>query len=251
VLVPSSTMPHTVLIVEANRLCGEMNRRTAQLALPHANIIVLHRIIDADLTLSRDKVDLLLISTEVHDADVIDYLFKWLAEPKYSLPTLVITARHDERLVNALNSLPLVGVFDPHSEGADELARAIELIASGGRYWSATSMKHMQTRFSNQDGIFRRLTPIQLIIFALVGAGRSDASIASDLVLAEATIESTRRDLRSIFAVNRQCELIFLAARFGIVRIAADKIEVLGYTNLLSRRTLHAVQRTRIERNAA
>jgi DNA-binding NarL/FixJ family response regulator len=249
--MPPAPTPSRVLILERNCLVGEMMRQSAHAALPASEVRALRCVDDAELILSGQTVDFLVVGTDGHDEDIFEVLRNWLSHPRRASHVLLVTSRRDSRSLGLFNSLPLDGVLDPSVDGTEELTRTISIIAAGGKRWTDETARCMLEHFLQRDSVARSLTPTQLMVLAFVGIGYSDSLIATQLQVSRGTVESMRRDLRAILGVERQSDLVLLALRQGIARVTPERVETPGLCTLLSARALRSKPRTMLSERRA
>ena len=105
----------------------------------------------------------------------------------------------------------------------EELFAAIDTVMKGERYISdSLAQKLAQRRLPGHEGSpFDALTHRELQIFLLVAEGKNTATIAKELCLSRKTVNGYRNRLLAKFHMQTEVELMHLAIRHGLVRVAA------------------------------
>ncbi len=96
---------------------------------------------------------------------------------------------------------------------SEEILRAINVILSGGQYYSDTVLEHLESlpaeaKITSQgDALVSRLTERELEVFELLGQGMSAKQIAGELGISPKTVETYQSHLREKLAVPNGAEL--------------------------------------------
>ena len=103
-----------------------------------------------------------------------------------------------------------------------ELFSAIDMISSGGRYLSDSLAQRLaERRLQGASGSpFDDLTHRELQILLLIVGGKNSASIARQLCLTQKTINGYRNRLLERLQVHTEVEMMYLAARHGLIHVA-------------------------------
>lgn len=221
-----------VLILKADRIYAESLRLQALHVFPRARVTVALSVESAKLALATQPVDLFLTGVGASlESDVLDLLAR---SPAPSHPrarrVLVVTVRREYRVLSALRTLSVEGVFDSASESADELKTALRAIAGGRRYWSQTLVDHMHRVGSASTALFRLLTPFEQVVFSVIGDGCDNTVAAEKLHLSPATVSTVRRELHRKLGVQHRGDLVRVAAQHGFVRFTSAGVVRPGFT---------------------
>jgi len=126
-----------------------------------------------------------------------------------SMPVLVITGSHDDRLLLDLIADGVAG-FVPKTSGTEIILAAIELVLAGGRYMPprvAELAAEMQAGVEAPAGARApkpMVTPRQAEVLQLVAGGYSNKEIARALDLSPATVKThVAQAIAAIGAANR------------------------------------------------
>jgi DNA-binding NarL/FixJ family response regulator len=214
-----ATEARTVLILKADRLCAEALRSLTLTALPRANVALAHSIEQAEAMLASRRRDLLITGAGASLAgDMLDFLSRHTGEDRPIRRALVVTPHLEQRMVSALRAMAVHGVFDSGSDRPEDYIRAVQAVAGGRRYWSASILDAFTRLWAGGNSVFRLLTTSEQMILAVVGDGCDDERAAQLLGLSAATVSTVRRELHRKLGVQHRGELIRVAAQHGFVR---------------------------------
>lgn len=209
----------TVLILKADRLCAEALRNLTLTALPRATIALAHSIEQAEALLAAQPRDLLVTGAGASLAgDMLEFLSRHTGEGRRVRRALVVTSHLEQRTVSALRSMAVHGVFDSASDRPEDYVRAVQAVAGGRRYWSASILDAFTRLWAGGNSLFRLLTTSEQMVLAVVGDGCDDERAAQLLGLSAATVSTVRRELHRKLGVQHRGELIRVAAQHGFVR---------------------------------
>ena len=226
-LSPPQTPAYRVLVLKTDKLCAEMMRQAAQRVFPAAAIHVVARIDHAARVLELGPADLMLAGIELGDADALDFLMANIGS-RLVRRTMLVTSRHDQRVLIALKSLPLDGVFDPSSEGVATLEHALRVVSAGKCYFSPSALQRLQQHCCDAMSICRLLTRTEQLVLAVIGDGCDDEAAARWLDLKPATVQSVRRAIHHKLGVQHRGELVRVAIQHGFVRLTPEGIRRAG-----------------------
>lgn len=125
-----------------------------------------------------------------------------------TMPVLVITGSHDDRLLLDLIADGVAG-FVPKTSGTEIILAAIELVLAGGRYMPPRVAELAAgAQADGQVPAARMIRPVvtarQADVLRLVALGYSNKEIARDLYLSPATVKThVAQALAAIGAANR------------------------------------------------
>ena len=97
---------------------------------------------------------------------------------------------------------------------ADEITRAVRIVAGGGTYVSPTLASYLLRAESQTT--HHKLTKREREVLALVAAGEKDQDIASQLYIGITTVHSHLERIRDKTGARRRAELTNLAHKLGI-----------------------------------
>jgi DNA-binding NarL/FixJ family response regulator len=230
--------PHSaiwrVLVLKKDRIYSEALQRAAEIALPGSLVHRAHSLSEARLNLKRQRVDLLLAGCDFTDGGVLPILWPPVPERGWRR-ALIVTARKEERLLELLRTAPIAGVFDPAAEDFARLLTVLPQVMGGARYWSPGVWARLREVISSGTNLSRRLTPVQLLVFAAVGDGSDDVEAGARLGMKPSAVKSVRNSLHQKLGLRHKGELMRLALEHGVVRITAERIHRPGFELLLNR----------------
>lgn len=122
----------SILIVKADRIYAEALRLFIRKAFPQAKIRIECSLELAAVALAKEPVELLVTGIGASlGGDAIDFLSTCTGRDSRARQVLVVTTHHEVRLLTALRTLPIRGVFDSTEESPDQLTAALQLVARG------------------------------------------------------------------------------------------------------------------------
>jgi DNA-binding NarL/FixJ family response regulator len=240
---------HQILVLKADRLCASIIQQVARRTFPESYVRTVNTMADARAELGSQPVDLLLTGLVFPDGDALDLLTERSEQSGLFRRALVVTGKWEHQVLATLRLLPIQGVFDPMTDGIDQLETAMRLAARGERYWSATTAHRLCQQQVPTTSLGRLLSPAEHLIFALIGDGTGDKAAARQLNLQPSTIHSVRRKLHRKLGVQQRGDLIRLAVQHGYVRFTADGVQRPGFSSLLA--ACGKTLRTDLENEAA
>lgn len=228
---PAPPTSYSVLILKSDRLYGERLREVTQSVLPGARVTLATSVPEAAKIIGRAPADLLLTGAETTiPGNVVDFLGECAGQAGGVRHVLVVTTHSEIRLLAALRTLPVQGLFDAANDDPLNFITALRTVAAGGRYWSPNILR----RFSEQgsegpDALSRILTLFEQVVLSVVGDGSDDDTAARELRLSPFTISTVRRHLHRKLGVQHRGELVRIAAQYGYVRFTATGVERPGF----------------------
>lgn len=237
--IASHCATHTVLILKADRVYAETLRQVALNALDRPEIQLASSVSEASAAVANQPLDLLITGTESSiPGNVLDFLAACLAKPRRIRHVLVLTTHREFRLLSALRSLPVHGVFDSANDEPGNFITALRTVAAGGRYWSS-SVQEAVFPSGYSESLFRILTLFEQVVLAVVGDGSDDVSAARELNLSPATISTVRRHLHRKLGVQHRGELVRIAVQNGFVRFTPAGVIRPGFAMLTAMYRAH------------
>src|SRR4051812_30568420 len=245
-----------VVILKSDRLHAELLREHSLRVFPRANITLVGSVEAAAVALTTEPVDLLVTGLGASvEGDVLDLLARCVNHPARARRVLVVTSRREYRVLAALRTLSVDGVFDSVEEGPQQLAVALRTVGGGSRYWSPSILEHMRRTGGPSTALFRMLTLFEQVVLSVVGGGCDDAVAARELGLSPSTVSTVRRELHRKLGVQHRGELVRVAAQQGFVRFTPNGVVRPGFAMLSAayqaRRTKHPAPNPRTLRKAA
>jgi DNA-binding NarL/FixJ family response regulator len=167
------------------------------------------------------RPDVILMEILLPELNGIDATRQILAE----LPGTRVIALSDRIDEVAVSEMLAAGAKGYLAKGvdADELARAIRVVAEGKVYLHADAA-HIVVKRSNGDAgepaaIFDALTPRQREVFQLVAEGHSSKEIAGRLKISVSTVDSHRHHVMKKLGVTGVADLVKVAIRAGLTSL--------------------------------
>lgn len=211
-----------IVVLNSNRLFGEMLRTTLRAAFIGATMSVAHTLTDVDELLRAKPVDLLVTDISAPDGDAFDHFATWDLANHGVKRTLVVTAHSQAALIQSLVQAPIGGIFDTRTEGIENLHEACRDVIGGKIYWSESVKDVIVASRVLSTAIFRVLTPTEQMVLGVIGDGCDDQTAANTLPLTATSIRSVREALHRKLGIQHKGELVERAAHYGFVIRTAD-----------------------------
>lgn len=227
--IPTAHQP-AVLILNADRLYARTLQQMVLGVLPAARVILVTCIDSATATLNAQPFDLIVTGLEPSlKGDVLDFISSRRRCAASTERIIVVSAEFEQRVVAALRTLAVSGVFDTASELPASFTAALRVVMGGQRYWSPSVLERMRNEYAASNSLFRRLTTAEQLILSVVGDGSDDASAARELGLSPATVSTVRRELHRKLGVQHRGALIRIAVETGFVRFTQSGVVRPGF----------------------
>lgn len=224
---------HTVLILKADRIYAESLRAVVVDALAQPDVQLATSVAQAAAVVAENPTDLLIAGVDVAiDGNVLDFIASCLKKPRRARRVLALITDSEFRLLSALRSLPIQGVFDSANDEPGNFIPALRTVASGSRYWSPSVLERISNDIDYPDSLFRILTQFEQVVLAVVGDGSDDVAAARELNLSPSTISTVRRHLHRKLGVQHRGELMRVAAQNGFVRFTPAGVIRPGFAML-------------------
>jgi DNA-binding NarL/FixJ family response regulator len=223
----------SVLILKADRVYGEALRALVARVLPQAHIRLEHTLNGATSSLAASPAELLITGLGAAlGGDVIDFLSSQLRSTNRVRRVLVVTTHHEPRLLAALRSLGVHGMFDSASENSERLAEAVRIVACGQYFWSQAILDRIRADVASGRSHARLLTPCEQLVLSVIGGGCDNVTAARELSMTPGTISSVRRDLHRKLGAQHRGELMCIAAQSGFVQFTPHGVLRPGFSLL-------------------
>lgn len=209
----------TALILEADRLYAEMLRQYVLRVSPEAQVFCVATVVAAQRFLDEMHAELFITGIESSlEGDILDILIPRAARLPSSCRVLVVTGCREFRMLSALRTLSVEGVFDSNSEAPEQLLEAVRMVSLGLRYWSTTVIDFIRHGGAGPQVVSRFLTEFEQIVLSVIGDGSDDLTASRVLGLSPATVCTVRRELHRKLGVQHRGALVRVAAQYGFVR---------------------------------
>ena len=214
----------TILILREDRFSARLIFDLAREVFPAAACRIVQRMTDVSAVMARETVDLWLTGLEAADGDLLDFLARGLAPREALRRVLIVTAQREYHLLQSLRRLPVGGVFDLREEEPVQLKEAIRSVAAGRHYWSESLLARLREHLAAALPLARMLTPLEVMVLSVLGAGIDDESAAERLDLKASSVHSVRRQLHHKLGFRHRGDLMRFAAEHGFVRFTEEGI---------------------------
>ena len=227
--------PHVemVLILRSDRLYAELLRQFALRVFPRTQVIITHTVEAAAVVLATEPVNVFITGVGASvEGDVLDLLLHRVGQTPRLTRVLVATTGCEFRVLRALRTLEVDGVFDSATDSTDAFLVALRTVAEGSRYWSQTILDQMEREGSPSNALFRMLTGFEQVVLSIIGDGCDDIVAARTLGVSPSTVSTVRRELHRKLHVQHRGELVRAAAQNGFVRFTASGVVRPGFALL-------------------
>jgi DNA-binding NarL/FixJ family response regulator/class 3 adenylate cyclase len=180
--------------------------------------------IEAIDAVTRHQPDVVLMDIRMPEMNGIEATQRITAEPDAPKVVILTTFDLDEYVYDALRA-GASGFMLKDAPPAD-VVRAIEVVAAGDSLLAPSITRKLIGEFTARAEPARRAQPSlvealserELEVLALIARGRSNAEIAGDLFISEATVKTHVRNLLSKLEARDRVQLVVLAYEHGLVR---------------------------------
>ena len=183
-----------IIVVKWDTLTADLLGRLAQEACPGAEVIVCRTGADTLDTLRRRPAGLGLFGLTLPDIDGLD-LLALVADEHLVQRRLIVTGRRDEHSRRRLRVARVQGVFDTSSEDSAALLTAIEKVAAGEHYFSASLGSASPVAPPREPVKVQTLTFIEQQVFAIMIESATDAEIGKRLRMETPAVEAHRANI--------------------------------------------------------
>ena len=178
--------------------------------------------IEAVDTVRRVQPDVILMDIRMPTMDGIEATRRILAEPT-SCRVLILTTFDLDRYVYAALSAGASG-FLLKDVTPEHLAAAVQLVTTGDALLAPSITRRLVERFAvpapSQPAVHRdltALTPRELEVLILMGHGLSNAELAAELTLSEATVKTHVARIFGKLSLRDRAQAVVLAYETGLV----------------------------------
>jgi DNA-binding NarL/FixJ family response regulator len=195
-----------VLIVDDHPMVVEYLSAAVAKALPEAVVRTANNLADG-LEIARDHaLKLALLDLGLPGLDGVDSVLRFRhAHPE--VPVLVVSSNDDRDSITGALAVGAAG-FVPKSAGVKVLLSALRLVADGGRYIPPELMSAGAPAPRSKGRAEDALTDRQRDVLGCLLKGHSNARIADELHIAEATVKQHVHAVYAAFGVAGRVELI-------------------------------------------
>jgi len=163
------------------------------------------------------EFDLVLLDISLPDAGVMDTV-NALRREHPALPILVVSMHAEEEYALDLLRAGVNGFFAKAGD-ANEMLRAIRLIAGGRKYMSSALAQSlaMDTHEKSAAPAHQQLSGREFQVFLQLAAGKTVTDIGKDLLLSVKTISTYRTRILEKMNLSRNAELTTYALRNHLI----------------------------------
>ncbi len=177
---------------------------------------------DVVATALRERPDVVVMDVRMPRVDGVAATVALRAEPD-APPVLVLTTFEDDEVLAAALRAGASG-FLLKGVPAEDLQRAVRTVAAGGCWLDPAVTGTVLAAYRRApeaalpDRVLDALTARERDVLALIGAGRSNAEIAAELVLSEGTVKTHIGHVFAKLGLRDRAAAVVLAFDCGLVR---------------------------------
>lgn len=149
-------------------------------------------------------------------------LVRQIRTKERSVQLIWMTGLDEDYLIEQAFGANLPG-FVHKEDPLDILVAAIEVVSTGGRYYSQSILRRRTQGRANANHYSRILSPREQEILSYIGAGFNNEETAALLGLSDGTIQAHRRNIMSKVDVHSASELLAYALRCGFADVQTLK----------------------------
>jgi DNA-binding NarL/FixJ family response regulator len=163
-----------------------------------------------------NQVDAVLLDLDLPDGNGINYV-DWQVARHPATRILVLTAHVMNYPVLKLKRSGVMGVLDKGETSGEELRRAFDALSQWRTYYSERVERSFRELVRESTAFYKTLSPREEEMLKMFGRGLSNAGIAEELGLSEATVQGHRRNVMAKVGVKSTPQLIIWALRNGFL----------------------------------
>jgi DNA-binding NarL/FixJ family response regulator len=136
---------------------------------------------------------------------------------------LAVSSRCDEHTVYRIERAAFSGFLDKQAAAVDELRRAMEVVSSGGLYFSRAFLAIQKKEHANPHAFQKVLSRSQQVVLGMIGDLCDDHDVARRLGISHHTAEKHRFRIMHRLGLRSRDELLRYARRRGFTSLTADE----------------------------
>lgn len=214
--VEAGEAPH-LLIAKQDVLYAETLAWTASLVFPTAEIKSVGSGGDFLKYLESHSIDFLVLGLNFLDLDAHD-LLRQISEQKLARHVMVVVDTRDEWLTPRLQSARIDAIIDLSNETLTGVQQAMRWVNDGRSYVSPSLHSYLVGR-SDAIDTYGKLSPGELRVLRLIGAGQDNKETGKALGLSESTVQTHRRNIMRKLKVTTSPKLVREAIRLGLAMV--------------------------------
>ncbi|MSU25595.1 MAG: response regulator transcription factor [Opitutus sp.] len=161
--------------------------------------------------------DLLLLDLRLPDGDGLDFIDE-MVSAHIATPVLLFSSSCEDFIVHRV-SRSFVQGFVHKDEAPHVLLTAIQMVASGGAFFSPRFVDRQRQLAKNSESFDKLLSPREQALLRIIGAGHSDAEAAATLGMSAETARTHRRNVMAKLELHTAQELQAYALKAGFTTV--------------------------------
>ncbi len=165
--------------------------------------------------LKKNKYDLMILDISMPGISGLDIL-QHIKDASLECRVIILSFHPEEQYANRAFKLGAVGYISKNSSFA-EIKKAIEKVASGGRYVSPDFAEKLA--FNENAGLLphERLSEREFQVMIMLAQGKSISEIANHIFIADKTVSTYRARIMDKMEMGSNAELTMYAMRAGLI----------------------------------
>lgn len=211
-----------LLLVEDQLMFREVLRKTCERELGHAVVGECGTGLEAIRLEGSLQPDVVLLDLSLPDIDGLAVVERLHRARRY--PRILILSSHcDDYTLYRVEKSGIPGFVDKNANTTAVLGEALQAVAAGRCYYSATFQSVRDERRQNPRAFTKILTDWELEILALIGLGLTDAEIGERLEISSRTVQTHRSNILRKLEIPGTPKLMRFAIDNGFTAIAVQR----------------------------
>ncbi|WP_438480482.1 response regulator [Oleiharenicola lentus] len=207
----------SIVLIEDHAIVRGLIERVAEDAFPGATVSAARDGKTGLELCQQHKPRLVLLDLELPDADGFE-LVSEIRKVSPGARILILSSHTEDYILHRVHQVAVEGFMDKNDPSPEMLTEALQAVASGGRYFSAT-VENAFARFREDPLAFSKLlSEREQELLRLLGQGLSDEKISEKVGLREITVRNHRRNIMARLGIHSTPELIRYALEHGFAR---------------------------------
>lgn len=208
-----------LLLVDDHPILRHGARQHILARWPQAHVLEAGSLAQGEALLSRHPVDCLVLDLSLDDASGLDGLLRMrrVAPP---LPILVLSGHSEDAFGAKSLRLGAAGYLNKKCAG-DDLIQALETVLAGGRFITPNLAGRLAHLYTGGSGLLphETLSPQELRVLLLIGAGAKAGRIADIMSLSAKTVSTYRARILEKMNLEGTADLIRYCVSHGLVKL--------------------------------
>ena len=206
-----------IILVEDHLMFREVIRRVCATDLGHTIAGETRSARDAVTFIVELGPDLVILDLQLSDGNGFEVIHR-VQQAAPSVHLLVLTSYCDPHTLFRLEGAKIHGFLDKTTDMVATLREALNAIAIGRTYFSATFRAAQAARNHDPASLYKVLSGWEIKILSLIGRGLSDDEIGAQLDISPRTAQTHRSNILLKLGIGGTPKLIAYAMENGVTR---------------------------------